>query len=378
MISYWEQESFLNYDYIVVGSGIVGLSVAIELRERFPDKNVLVLERGIFPAGASTRNAGFACMGSLTELLDDAENMPVTEVLQLYEDRKKGLEILRKRLGDEAIGYQNRGSYELIREAEMPHLNALEEMNQLLLPINGKPTFSLASQKVQSFGFNSDEIKTLIHTEGEGALHTGKMMQQLLLYAHSKGIMLRTGAMVSRFEEFSGGVRLAVEGGILSEKHTLHCEHLFICTNAFTRQLLPDVDVRPGRGQILITEPIPHLPFSGIFHLAQGYYYFREIAGRVLFGGGRNLDFEGETTTEPELSALIQNDLEDKLHHIILPHIADVKIASRWAGIMAFGPNKRPIVSRFGERVTGVFRLGGMGVALGSLVARQAVALYGD
>ena len=378
MVSYWEQESFLHYDYIVVGSGIVGLSAAIELRERFPDKSILILERGIFPAGASTRNAGFACMGSLTELLDDAENMPLTEVLQLYEDRKKGLEILRKRLGDDAIGYQDRESYELIREAELPHLNALETMNQLLFPVNGKPTFSLAPEKVQAFGFNSDEVKTLIRTEGEGALHTGKMMQQLLLYAHSRGIMLRTGALVRQFEEYSGGVRLDVEGGTLSEKHTLHCDHLLLCTNAFTRQLLPDADVRPGRGQVLITEPIPNLPFQGVFHADQGYYYFREIAGRVLFGGGRNLDFEGETTTEPELSTLIQNDLEHKLRHVILPHITDVKIANRWAGIMAFGPNKRPVVARFGERVTGVFRLGGMGVALGSLVARQAVALCGD
>jgi len=378
MFSYWEQESFFHYDYIVVGSGIVGLSVAIELQERFPNKSVLILERGIFPTGASTKNAGFACMGSLTELLDDAVHMPIEAVLQLFEDRKRGLEILRNRLGDEAIGYEDTGSYELIREEALPQLDALEEMNRLLFPINGKPTFSLAPEKIQSFGFNSNEVKTLVRSEVEGALHTGKMMQQLLKLALSRGIMLRTGTMVNQFEESTSGVCLEVEGGTLSEQHTLRCNHLFICTNAFTRQLLPDVDVRPGRGQVLITEPIPQLPFKGIFHLEQGYYYFREIAGRVLFGGGRNLDFEGETTTAFELNMHIQNELEEKLKRIILPSIPDIKIANRWAGIMAFGPHKRPIVDRFGERVFGVFRLGGMGVALGSLVAKQVVALNED
>lgn len=49
MFSYWEQQSFLHYDHIVIGSGIVGLSTAIELKDRFPQKRVLVLERSLFP-----------------------------------------------------------------------------------------------------------------------------------------------------------------------------------------------------------------------------------------------------------------------------------------------------------------------------------------
>ncbi len=376
MISYWEQQSFLQYDYIVVGSGIVGLSVAIELRQRFAHKSILILERGIFPAGASSRNAGFACMGSLTELLDDARHMPMDAVLQLFEQRKKGLELLRKRLGDDAIGYEDSGSYELIRDEEMQQLDEMDEMNKLLLPVNGRPTYSLAPEKVSEFGFNRNMIRTLVRTEGEGALHTGKMMRNLLQLALTKGIMLKTGVWVREFEEHAQKVDVHIEGGVLSEKIKLSCEHLFLCTNAFTRQLLPNADVRPGRGQVLITEPVPHLPFRGIFHLEQGYYYFREIEGRVLFGGGRNLDFEGEATTELELNTMIQEDLEDKLRHIILPDYGEVKIENRWAGIMAFGPHKCPVVSRFGERVAGIFRLGGMGVALGSFVARQAMALF--
>ena len=71
MFSYWEQQSFFNYDYIIIGAGITGLSTAIELKERQPKATVLVLERGILPTGASTKNAGFACMCSDTELLAD-------------------------------------------------------------------------------------------------------------------------------------------------------------------------------------------------------------------------------------------------------------------------------------------------------------------
>ena len=62
MISIWEKESLLSYDAIVVGAGITGLSTAASLKELSPQLNILVLEKGTFPAGASTRNAGCACV----------------------------------------------------------------------------------------------------------------------------------------------------------------------------------------------------------------------------------------------------------------------------------------------------------------------------
>ncbi|MEO1217195.1 MAG: FAD-binding oxidoreductase, partial [Bacteroidota bacterium] len=70
-ISFWEATSLMKYDYIIVGGGIVGLSTAAELLERNSDLRVLVLERGLFPSGASTKNAGFACFGSVSELWQD-------------------------------------------------------------------------------------------------------------------------------------------------------------------------------------------------------------------------------------------------------------------------------------------------------------------
>ncbi|TNF41570.1 MAG: FAD-dependent oxidoreductase, partial [Cytophagales bacterium] len=57
MISYWEQKNFLNHDLIVVGSGFTGLSTAIHFKKKNPKAKVLVLEKEIFPTGASTKNA---------------------------------------------------------------------------------------------------------------------------------------------------------------------------------------------------------------------------------------------------------------------------------------------------------------------------------
>lgn len=374
MLSYWEQQSFLTYNHIVVGAGIVGLSTAIELKEKIPKASVLVLERGLLPTGASSRNAGFACMGSLTEMLDDTKYNTEDQILELYEWRKKGLERLRKRLGDDKIGYKTNGSYELINEDELSALDSLEYFNRLLLPITKQPAFAIVNDKIQEFGFSLSYTKVLIENTCEGELHTGKMMRALTDYAISKGIEIKTGAEVCKFEEEGTGVTVHIADPMRDEMLSLKCDNLCVCTNAFTNTLLPNEDVNPGRGQVLITEPIAGIKFKGIYHFDKGYYYFREIDGRVLFGGGRNLDFEGENTTEIALNEVIQKDLDEKLRTVILPD-TKFEIAQRWSGIMAFGNTKKPIIKKFSSRVYGTFRMGGMGVALGSDAAHELVKL---
>jgi len=50
-ISYWEKLHFFNFDVLIIGSGIVGLSAAIALKEKQPALNIAVLERGLIPSG---------------------------------------------------------------------------------------------------------------------------------------------------------------------------------------------------------------------------------------------------------------------------------------------------------------------------------------
>jgi glycine/D-amino acid oxidase-like deaminating enzyme len=149
---------------------------------------------------------------------------------------------------------------------------------------------------------------------------------------------------------------------------------LSICNNGFAAKLLPNYDLIPGRGQVMITKPIEGLPFNGIFHFNDGYYYFREYKGCVLFGGGRNLDIENETATTFELNKKIQDDLQNKLRELILPKFT-FETDLQWTGIMGFGKSKRPILKKHSERITVGIRMGGMGVAIGSEIGFALAAL---
>ena len=70
-LSYWEKDTyFSNIDVLIIGSGIVGLTAALELKSANPSRKIIVIERGFLPCGASSKNAGFSCFGSVSELLD--------------------------------------------------------------------------------------------------------------------------------------------------------------------------------------------------------------------------------------------------------------------------------------------------------------------
>lgn len=367
-LSYWEIKNwFTNVDFTIVGSGIVGLHCALELRERFPESKILILEKGILPQGASTKNAGFACFGSLSELIDDLKTHTEEEVIQLVQKRWNGMQLLRKRLGDATLDFKPYGGYELfLQDDDATYSECLQKMpflNEILKPPFKADVFS---KEVDRFAFaNIKEYS--IFNPFEAQIDTGNMMQALLKEAISKDILILNQAEVSSYTDKNDSVELVVND------YSFNTKKMLFATNGFASQLTNN-EVKPARAQVLITEPIANLDIKGTFHLDKGYYYFRNFEDRILLGGGRNLDFEGETTTNLSQTEKIQNKLEDLLKNVILPN-QEFQIAHRWSGIMGIGAHKNPIVSQLSNNVYCGVRLGGMGVAIGSLIGKELADL---
>jgi len=371
-LSYWEAATFFEQvDCFVIGSGIVGLNTALRLKEQAPRLRVAVLERGPLPIGASTRNAGFACFGSVSELLDDLESMEESSVWALVRMRWQGLQRLRRRLGDDTLEYRNWGGYELFRkrgafESCAAHIPAF---NRQLQAITGlAETYTIASEKAAPFGFRG--VTGLIWNRAEGQLHTGRMMKGLAGLCRASGIPIYSGVGVTHLEDGGpGGVTLRTEQGWV-----LNASMAAVATNGFARRLLPELEVKPARNQVLITPPIPGLRLQGCFHYDRGYYYFRNIDGRLLLGGGRQLDEAGESTDQFGNNALIRRSLLDLMATLILPG-QRVEVDRWWSGILGVGARKQPIIRQVSPNVVAAVRLGGMGIAIGSLVGEEAADL---
>lgn len=367
-LSYWELKNwFTNVDFTIVGSGIVGLHCGLALREKFPESKILILEKGMLPQGASTKNAGFACFGSISEIIEDLKSHSEEEVVQLIQKRWNGLQLLRKNLGDDIIDFKPYGGYELfLDDDESSYKECLQKLpfiNDLLKPLFRNDVFA---KEVDRFDFQRIQ-EYVIFNPFEAQIDTGKMMNALLQKAIAHNILILNQIEVKSYQEKSNGVEIVLTDFSFPTKKVL------FATNGFAGGLTNN-QVKPARAQVLITQPIPNLDIKGTFHLDKGYYYFRNIDDRILLGGGRNLAFQEETTTELGQTELIQNRLEQLLKEVILPK-TDYKIAHRWSGIMGLGSTKKPIVEQLSDHVYCGVRLGGMGVAIGSLIGKELADL---
>lgn len=364
--SFWENKHWLkDNDFVIVGSGIVGLTCALSLREKFPRSKILILEKGILPEGASTKNAGFACFGSISELINDLKHHSDEEVVQLVLDRYNGLLTLRNLLGDKALDYQHNSGHEIFIEEESfekCHQN-LTFINKLLNPIFKDDVFNICDNK---YSFKNCVPKYIVN-QFEGQLDPGMMILKLLNLTNQRDIKILNKTFVKEFSENSSNINIHTNNG------EFKTSKLIIATNGFSKNII-NTDVTPARGQVLITKPINNLNIKGVFHLDRGYYYFRNVENRILIGGGRNLDFKTESTIDFGETELIQTSLKKILNTIVLPD-KKYQIDYSWSGIMGVGNKKKPIIKKLSDRVYCGVRLGGMGVAIGATVGQDLAAL---
>ena len=372
--SFWEiKEFFREIDLVIIGSGIVGLSTAIYYKNTNPEAKVLILESGSLPSGASTKNAGFACFGSVSEILSDLINSNEETVFETIKMRYEGLQKLRSLIGDAEMDYLEYGGFEVFDD-EAKFSKCQEEitrLNQFIEPITkNRNTYRVSQSIIEKSGFKN--FKYAIENTLEGQIDTGKMMRKLISLVQEKGTHILNGLQVESIHSNLNFVEI-----FLSQDFSFHSKKVIIATNGFSKKFLPDEDIAPARAQVLITEPIPDLKIKGTFHYDEGFYYFRNIGERVLFGGGRNLDFSVESTSEFGLTPMIQNSLESILKNNILPN-QSFKIEQRWSGIMGVGGTKKPIIKFVKPNVLCAVRMGGMGVAIGSLVGETASKMIND
>jgi len=372
-LSFWERKTYFeDNEFVIIGAGIVGFSTAIELRKLHPTAKILILERGFLPSGASTKNAGFACFGSVTELLDDLTKSSEEQVFATVKKRWDGLQNLKHLVGEDAIELEVNGSWDLILPEEAEQLETIRQqlpyLNTELEKITGeKDVYSEDSTCAEKFGFNG--LATSFYNRLEGQINTGKLITKLYQIAIEQNINCLFGIEAIALQTHLYNVGIQTSIGYMKARNVL------ICTNGFAQQFIPNRDVLPARAQVIVTTPIEELKIKGTFHYQQGYYYFRNVEDRILLGGGRNLNFEVETTTKLETSDEIISALEKLLSTVILPN-QQYSIEYQWAGIMGVGQTKSPIIEKIDDKIGIGVRMGGMGVAIGSLVGKELAELF--
>ncbi|TVR17754.1 MAG: FAD-binding oxidoreductase [Balneolaceae bacterium] len=354
--SFWEREEWLTPpDLLITGGGIVGASTALFYKEKYPDHDVIIADKGITPEGASTRNAGFSCIGSVSEHLADLEISGEETVFNRIERRWNGLQLLRKTIGDDVMDYENTGGFEIFKDDAIYKTCAdkITWFNQKLMDRLGLDDVYSESEY---------EGYPAIFNRVEGAINSGKLMRNLYERLAKAGVRIWWNCKAERIDSSS----VLFESGLeMKPKKTV------VAVNGFT-QRLEDLPIKPARGFVLVTKPIQDFKWKGTFHYDEGYVYFRNVGDRLLLGGGRNVAKDEETTDQFGTNQKIREYLTQFANDTLkLPENWEIDI--EWSGIMGMTENKEPIIQQIKPGVWVAAGLSGMGIAIGMQVAADLV-----
>ena len=369
--SYWERDLLTQpVDVAIIGGGFVGSFAGLFLARMRPDLQISIYDKNLSQGGASSRNAGFACFGSLSEILATVQDHSMDEVKAIIKKRYLGLRLMQETLGVNYIGYRSCGGYEVFGVDDAATYgrccDILHELNDYCATAMGiKSTYQLTTNRLTTLGLNTFE--QAIFNQYEGSIHPGMALARLHNLCRVAGVQLIGHAAISNLSEGSTGMDFDV-----NEIHTCSAKKVILSTNGFTRELIGDkVDLRPARNMVLVTHPIPDLKLNSTFHFNKGYVYFRNVDNRVLLGGGRHIDKDNEHTSELGFNPKIKEYLTQFLLNKILPGYGEDIIDTWWPGIMGIGDKLEPEISWLDQHILAGVRLNGMGVALSSLVGQE-------
>ena len=156
----------------------------------------------------------------------------------------------------------------------------------------------------------------------------------------------------------------------------LEADAVVVATDGYPSGLLGELDelVQPMRGQVVVTEPLVEQLYGRPHYARRGFDYWQQLPdGRLVIGGCRDTDLEGESTSDEATTPEVQAALEELIRELVGARPA---ITHRWSGIFGMSPDELPLVGAVPGR-DGVWVSRGysghgnvLGLACGDLVAK--------
>lgn len=295
-----------NWDVIVIGGGIIGLSVSIALKKL--GANVLVVERG-----EPGREASHAAAGMLA---DTPIELPV-ELHELARLSATMYPAFVHQLEDESgskVDLRDQGTIFFCSEHgndEHPLPAPLAELEPALAGPE-KPAMYFKERSVDPRALSVAALKA----------------------AKGRGVDISSGAMVTRVVLDKGRV-----SGVETGKTTYNAPVAVNCAGAWSGQVGPvPIPTRPVKGQMLALVG-PRELVRHVIRSTQGYLVPRSD-GRVVVGS---------TLEEAGFDKRTDADTIHRLHQTALrmvPKLAAARILESWAGLRPGTPDSLPLLGK--------------------------------
>ena len=338
---------------LVVGGGIIGTSIALELATNGIE--VVVLDKATPGSEASQ-----AAAGMLAPQAEAIRAGPMFELMlrsrTLYPKWVKGLEALS---GLE-VGYLPSGLLHVaFDDAEAHALDARVSWQQA----HGlRAKWLTGAETRQREPALAEAVLAAAHFADDHQVDPRKLMPALLMAAARSSVTFRAGTVRS-VTHANGKVT-----GVDFEGELLYADVVILAAGAWSALItgtpLTPRDVRPARGQLAeLHSPLPLI--THVLKSGPGYLVPR-ADGRLIIGSTMELvGYDKQVTTEGLAKILV-------LALRLVPALANVPVRATWAGLRPWTEDALPILGE-GEGVSGlVFATGHFrnGILLAPLTAR--------
>lgn len=345
-ISYWQDQSVnnsvKNYDAIIIGAGIAGLSTAYWLEKQNPQIKIAIIDRSFIGAGASGRNAGFVTCGSAEHFNKLTQQFGLEKAADIWRYSEKNRElILQEIIGDEsaAVDFFNTGSCTVAATAD-----DWNRYQSLASTMRGAGIdVELIEEDYLNRHYGVSGFQGAIQYLHDGIIHPVKLLQRI--QSRLRHTDFFTGEEIFALTENPSGVE------IRTQQNRFSTAQVFACLNGYTPFLFSEYKdrIKPQRGQVIVTEPLPAF-VKGPCYLTKHLCYFRQLpTGELLVGGFRNHDLEAENTAFDEATDKIQKALSE-FTHSYFKNTREIKIQYRWSGVMGFTNDGQMMIGKLPER----------------------------
>jgi glycine/D-amino acid oxidase-like deaminating enzyme len=134
---------------------------------------------------------------------------------------------------------------------------------------------------------------------------------------------------------------------IMTSLGNLTSGHAVIALNAWSDTLVPELSglVVPVRGQILSYEPVPDVfrTAVGVDVTPTGEYWQQLRDGSIVIGGCRELAPGADVGIREMVPTKHLTDRIERILPDLFPELSSLKVARRWAGLMAFTSDRLPV-----------------------------------
>lgn len=329
----------------VLGAGVMGSTLAYWLARA--GRRPLVVDRNPGPAmGSSGRNAGRMIQGGNLQHALAIEKFGHSEALAIYRatlanrdlvrevTRREGIEVTRFATAKLDLAVSEDEALELKRTAEALCADGIPA-EWLDLP---------AARRV--FGTDlPDSVLGGLHRPDQDAVHSVAYVRGIADAARRHGAEFSLGVTVESVAQCGRGWRVSTSAG------TVVADQLVVALNAWTPRFIPELGpvITPVRGQLVQTAPVSfRIPQWG---LDRGLVYGGQAPdGSLLIGGLRNTvpGRDENIALEPGSNTpAFLPELADRLAAALpglLPESTGVPVVRAWSGVMAFTPDRCPLV----------------------------------